>query len=94
MFRHFFNTVECLVDFSRAFKFERDGYNADRQYAQLFADACNDRSSSSTRSAAHTGCNESHLGAIVKHVFDVFQCFFCSLFCLFWFVAGSKSFFS
>ena len=68
--------------------------SADCQYAQFFADACNDRSSSSTCSSAHTCSNESHLGTIIKHMFDVFQCLFGSLFCLFRFVAGSKSFFS
>ena len=94
MLGHFFHTVESLIYLSVSFKLEWDSYDADRKYVHFLAYACNDWSGTGSCSTTHTGCDESHLGAVIEHIADVVNAFFGSFASFGWFVACTEAFFA
>ena len=69
------NTAFCLFHSLFTLKFEWFGYNTNRQNIHFFCDLCNNRSSTGSGSAAHTGSDEDHLTA-----FDCSSNFFAAFF--------------
>ena len=91
MFLHFLYAIKGLINLAVAFKTERNGNYTNCQNTKFFANACDDWSCSSSRTAAHASCNKCHFGAIAKHILDIVKTFFCSLTGFFWFVAGTEA---
>ena len=91
MFCHLLNAVKRLVNLAVTLETERNGNDTYRQDAQFFTRAGNHRSSTSTRTTAHSGCDERHLGAVAKHVLNISETLFCCLTCLLGLVSGTKA---
>ncbi len=66
---------------------EIDG-NGER--AKLFCDACNNRSCTGTRAAAHTAGDKDHVGT-AERLLDFCKRFFCCTFAGFWIHARTKT---
>ncbi|MPM34235.1 hypothetical protein SDC9_80817 [bioreactor metagenome] len=76
-----FNTVQRLNNFLFSFENERNGYNTYGQYIHFFSNTGNNRSSTCSCSATHTGGYEHHLGSVVQQIFNFFNAFFGGVFC-------------
>ena len=88
---HFFNSVECLVDFLYTLPAEWYSDDAYREDVFLFCHLGNDRRCTSSSTATHTGSDKHHLGAVAEHGSDIFGRFFGCLTSGCGVVAGSKS---
>ena len=71
------HSVECLVDFLVPFEPEGYGDNAYGKYAFFLGFVCDDRCGSRSGSSAHSGGDENHFRAVVKHGAYAFDAFFC-----------------
>ena len=89
---HLLYAVERLVNLLGTLEAEGDGDDTYGKDAHLLGDACDDRSSTSTRAAAHAGGDEGHARAVAQHGFDVVEAFFGSLPCALRLVARTESF--
>ena len=90
MFRHLLNAVKSLVNLPLALETERYRDYADGQYAHLLRLAGYHRSGTRTRSAAHSGGDERHLGAVAEHFPNVFDALLRGFTRLFGLVSGAK----
>ena len=89
--RHLLYSVESLVDFALALEAEGYGNDAHGQYLEFLRHASYHGRSSRSRSAAHAGSDEGHLGAVVEHIAYGIDGFLGSLARLLGLVACSES---
>ena len=92
MLRYFFHAIQGLIDFLVTLKKERYGYDANGQDVHGLGLTGNNRCSTGSGSATHSGCDKHHLGAIVQHVADVLNAFLSSFAGSGRTVAGSQTF--
>ena len=67
IFAHFFDSVECFVDFLDAFPSEWNGDDSYGKDAHVLSCLCNDWCGSCACSASHSCCDEYHFGSIAQH---------------------------
>ena len=73
---HRFQSFACLSGPAFSFEVEWNGYNSNRQNAEVFTSLCNDRCCSSAGSSAHSSSDKHHGGVVfqfVEHVIEVFD---------------------
>ena len=75
-----------------ALEAERYGHDAHGEDAQLLGDACYDGRCTCACAAAHAGCDERHLGAVVQHLAHRLKALFGCLAGFRWLVACSQTF--
>ena len=92
MLRHLVYAVESLVDLLLALEAERDGNDAYREDVEFLRHTGDNRRSTRTCSAAHSGGDEGHLRAVAEHRLDIVDALLGSLTRLLGLVAGSESF--
>ena len=92
--RHLIYAVEGLIYLSIALKLERDRYDTDGEDSHILRFASDDGRCACTRSATHTGGNESHLGAVLQHTANIIYAFFGCFARSFGAIACTEAFFS
>ena len=94
MSRHLIYAIEGLIYLSIALKFERDRHDADGEDTHILRFTGDDGRCTGSRSAAHTGGDESHLRAILQHIANIIYAFFGCFARSFGAIACTEAFFS
>ena len=89
---YFLDAVERLVDFLVTLEQEGDGDDAHGEDVHGLGLAGNDGSCTRAGAAAHAGCDEDHLGAVVEHLAYFLNALLGSLTGAFGTVAGTETF--